>query len=398
MRIVHINVNWGQGGPGSIAKDISDVLIRHGHQCLAAFGRASTEIGAEGYQIDTWLELTIHTVLSRLFGNEGCYSWFATRRLIRKIERFQPDIVQLHTMLGHYINFKLLFGYLKKKRICTVWTIHDCSPFTGHCISFDRIQCEKWMTHCHHCPLWKEYPYSFFFDKSSETYEARKKLYGSMDNLHIVVPSHWMGNMIAKSFLKERDRYVFHNGINLESFKPVQNDIREKYHLQGKTILLAVSNVWNEMKGFNVLLDLAALLDDSFALIVVGNKDESRVPERIISIPPVKCEDLVSWYSAADIFINPTLGDNFPTVNIEALSCGTPVVTFDTGGSAEAAGDKCGCVVREKTAEGLYKKILECRDRKITKEECLERAESFSRGKTYLKYIELYEELLRGKE
>ena len=395
MKVAHINVDWNSGGPGTIANDICDIAEQRGIQCLAAYGRGNAETKYESYKIDSKLEFLAHTVLSRVFSNEGDWSFSATKRLLKKLDDFKPDIVHLHTFLGHYLNHGLLFRYLKENNIQTVWTIHDCSPFTGHCINFDRVKCEKWKDYCNNCPLKDDYPYGLF-DVSEKTFFKRKKLYGDFDKLHIVVPSKWMAKIVEKSFLSKHEIHVINNGINLEQFCRVNTDLREQYKLQDKIVLLAVSYIWTEMKGWHILNKLAELLDDRFSLVVIGNKDEKMMSKNIISIPAISEKSkLIEWYSAADIFVNPTLGDNFPTVNIEALSCGLPIVTCNTGGSPEIASNEVGRVVYSNTAEEFLVKINEYLEQAYSKDYCAEYAQRYDRKVCYEQYLKLYDRIVR---
>lgn len=396
MRVAHINVEWNTGGPGTIAHDICEVSLKNGIECLAAYGRGEADLEYESFKIDTKVEVALHAGVSRILSNEGEGSFWATKRLIKRLDIFKPDIIHLHTLLGHYLNHKLLFDYIRKNDIQTVWTIHDCSPFTGHCINFDRVKCEKWKKQCEECPLSKDYPYSLVFDTSKKVYNKRKALYGDLKNLHLVVPSNWMERIVKESFLKNLDISVINNGINLSNFCRVNTDNRERYNLDGKIVLLAVAFNWTEMKGWKLLNELAELLDEQFALVVIGNKDESNMNDKIISIPATdKKEELIKWYSSADIFINPTLGDNFPTVNIEALSCGLPVVTCNTGGSPEIAGNEMGKIVYSNTAEEFCDKIIMCVKEGYNPEDCHLYAKKYDKNICYKKYIELYKELKR---
>ena len=395
MKIVHINVDWNSGGPGTIANDICEISEKNGIHCLAAYGRGKAKVNYDSYKIDSEIEFIIHTGLSRIFSNEGAWSIFATKRLLKKLDDFQPDIIHLHTFLGHYLNHSLLFRYIKENNIETVWTIHDCSPFTGHCINFDRVKCKKWENCCNNCSLKNDYPYSLI-DTSKNTFLKRKRLYGEMDNLHLVVPSNWMAETVKKSFLGNHEISVINNGINLEQFYKIKTNLREQYKLQNKIVLLSVANIWNEMKGWKIINELAELLDDRFSLVVVGNKDENNVNKRIINIAPISDKaKLIEWYSAADIFVNPTLGDNFPTVNIEALSCGLPIVTCNTGGSPEIAGNDAGRIVYSNTAEEFVTKINECIDQGYSYEYCREYAQRYDREKCYDQYLKLYDRIVR---
>ena len=211
----------------------------------------------------------------------------------------------------------------------------------------------------------------------------------------IVTPSYWLADIMKESFLKECEITTIHNGINLTNFKPIDSEYRKRYNLEGKKILVAVASTWNEMKGDEMLDKIADLLDDSYKIIMIGNKRKEPQSKRIISLPRTKnVEELAKWYSTAAVFINPTLGDNFPTVNIEAFACGTPIVTNDTGGSPEVAGNKFGRIVYSRTPEEFAQKIKECIGENYSTKDCRNAALAFDGRNAYKKYIALYRKVI----
>lgn len=395
MKILQINVEWNSGGPGSIACDISQVAKAYNNYSVVAYSRGNKPINFSSYKIGNKLDLIIHLFFSRIFDNEGMMSKKETLKLTKYIDEIKPDIVHLHNLLGHYLNYPLLFEYLKKKRIPTVWTLHDCWSFTGHCINFERINCQKWKTLCEKCLLKKEYPYSKVLDRSKRNFELKKRLYSDMENLYLVVPSLWLKNKIKDSILKERDVRLIYNGLDLSLFKPTPSDYRKKYNLEGKKILLFVSFIWNTMKGYEIVKKLSNILDEKYTLVIIGNQKEKIKNHRTLNIPATSNkEELIKWYSIADVFVNPTLGDNFPTVNIEALACGTPIVTCNTGGSPEIAGNEFGRIVYSKTPEEFVEKIEECVNQAYDPVVCSRYARKFDRKTAYNDYIKLYNEIV----
>lgn len=391
MRIYIINCNYGHGGPGGIVKDLYNGFIRKGEECRVAYSRNFREFdGVNSYKIGNKFNIMVHAFFSRIFDCQGRLSYIPTLKMIRDIKRYDPDIINLHNLNGYFLNYKLFFRFLNFFNGKIVWTAHDCSLFTGHCINFERISCNKWQMECNKCSLKKDYPKSLFFDNSTGNYRLKKKWLSNIKNMEIVSPSNWLKRHIENSFLKNIHVQVINNGIDLSAFEAKKRENSDKIKL------LAVAGVWNEMKGIDVLVELASMLPEEFELTLVGD-----IPKNM-EIPPSVCyvrrtnsvEKLAELYSAADIFINPTLGDNYPTVNIEALACGTPIVTFDTGGSKEIVGE-CGHVVCKKNAESLLEGIHGLHKKKILSDACRKRATLFSKDQMINDYLDLFCKLLK---
>lgn len=395
MKILQISTNWGHGGPGGVVKDIHNQLTAEGHEMMVAYGRYDVPDNIPAVQIGSKLDVYAHVLWTRVFDASGFGSYFATKRLIQDIKRIKPDLVHLHNLLGYYLNIEVLFKYLKKTNMPVVWTLHDCWAFTGHCINFERTGCTKWETGCHHCQLRDNYPESLAIDRSAVNYKKKKRAFTGVPGMVLVTPSQWLANLVSKSYLKDYPCSVIHNGIDLNVFKPVDSDVRERYGLQGKKLLLFVASVWNEMKGEHIAYQLAEKLDESYAMVMIGRKSATDVPGRIINLQRTQnVEELVNWYTAADVFVNPTLGDNFPTVNLEAMACGTPVVTFDTGGSKESVGT-CGEVAPHGDVQALLEAIHRCTARAITRQDCLERAQLYDKKRCFGQYVAVYDEALK---
>lgn len=212
----------------------------------------------------------------------------------------------------------------------------------------------------------------------------------------IVTPSEWLSALVKQSFLNEYPVKVINNGIDTEIFQPTESHFRKEYGCEGKIVLLGVAYDWNIKKGIDVFLDLAEQLDDSYRIVLVGTNDEldKRLPKNVISIHRTHDKrEMAEIYTAADIFLNPTREDTYPTVNIEAICCGTPVITFNTGGSPEIVKDGCGIVTESEKVEELCSAIdLVLESYSEFRESCQKAAEEFSNSKFLEKYIKLYEE------
>lgn len=390
-KLLQINATANWGSTGRIAEQIGCVAIEAGWESYIAYGRNSTKSESKLIQIGSIWNTYIHVFFARLFDNAGLGSRQATRRLIDKIEDINPDIVHLHNIHGYYVNYKLLLEYLGRKGVQAVWTFHDCWAFTGHCAHFVNADCNKWMIQCHDCPLQYSYPKSLFADNSKRNYLLKRSLCSGL-MLTVVAVSAWMNGLVKQSFLRDEQVEVIHNGVDLEVFKP---SISVEHH--GFNVI-AVSNIWNEGKGFNDMLILRSLLDESIGITVIG-----LTPAQIKKLPrgikgmqrTSSVQELVEAYSAADVLVNPTYADTFPTVNLEALACGTPVITYNTGGSPEAVDEQTGIVVEQGDVKALAEAVLKMKENPLSSHACRTRAEEhFDKDKCFKKYIELYETLL----
>lgn len=383
MKILMINSVCGIGSTGRICTDIADALKKNGDECLIAYGRGTVPLRYQdmAYQIGGRADTAINGVKARLLDNEGFNARRNTRRLIRKIEEFQPQVVHLHNLHGYYIHLGVLMNYLKSCRCRVVWTLHDCWSFTGHCAHF--VDCGQWKTHCGNCPKRRSYPASLLLDRSYRNYESKRALFTQVP-MTIVTPSRWLADLAAQSFLQNHPCRVIHNGINLSVFHRTESRFRGKYGLENKKIILGVSSVWTRSKGLDDFIRLSALTDDSVRIVLVGltSKQRKALPGNIIGVERTdSVEELAQIYSAADIFFNPTYLDTYPTVNLEAQACGTPVVTYRTGGSVES-------VPPENVLEqGDYQGIMTMLDRPLAVKQ-----EDFSKENMIRRYLALYRE------
>ena len=393
MRVLQINSVCGIGSTGRIATDLHKTLIDKGHESIIAFGRAEPLNCDNSIRIGTRMDNYTHVLKTRVFDSHGLGSTYATRNFIEKLEEIKPDLIHLQNIHGYYINYKILFEFLKTANIPIVWTLHDCWAFTGHCAHFDYFCCNRWMNGCYNCPQKGNYPTSVFMDASKRNYLIKKETFTGVKNLTIVSPSNWLADLVRQSFLRHYPIKVINNGIDLNVFKPTESTFRQIYGLEDQTILLGVANVWEERKGFDYFIQLANFLDKSFQIVMVGltDKEKRGLPKNIIGITRTKSsKELAEIYTAADVFLNPTLEDNFPTTNLEALACGTPVITFDTGGSIESIDDTCGRIVNRGNADELLETVLQTIDRRYDSDMCRLRSKLFDKYDRFEDYLKLY--------
>lgn len=344
------------------------------------------------------LERILHLFCSRLTGLFGLGSVGSTIHLISQMNKKKCGLIHLHNIHGDYINYPLFFGYVKRKSIPIVWTLHDCWSFTGRCPHFVMTKCDKWKEGCHNCYYPKNsYPQSKI-DTSRLMWKLKKKWFTGIENCTIVTPSQWLADLVKQSFLKDYPVKVINNGIDLFVFKPVESDFREKYNLNNKKVVLGVAFGWGIRKGFDVFVELSRRLPDNYQIILVGmdNNIDKQLPANIISIHRTQNQtELAEIYTAADVFVNPTREENYPTVNIEAIACGTPVVTFRTGGSPEIPDETCGSVVDCNDIDAMEIEIRRiCEEHPYSKEACLKRALNFDMNARFEEYVELYNEMI----
>lgn len=342
----------------------------------------------------TRLNWFIHYKLYKLTGIQDVWSFFTTFSMLSKLNKLKPDIIHLHVVNDCCINFPLFTLYTRYKRIPIVWTMHDCRAFTGRCAYFDEINCNRWLNGCGNCPQ-KELYSPTWIDNSATQWKIRKILFNKFYSLHIVTPSKWLANYVKKSFLKNNPCDVIYNGIDTDFFSQPQLDTwLDTYNIREKKIILGVAGVWEKRKGLDYFIQLSQQLPQDYKIVLVGNipyKSDS-----IINIPKTSDPNvLASLYQHSTIFCNPTLADNFPTTNIEALAAGTPVITFNTGGSPEAIDETCGIVVEKGNYKALESAIIYMANNMnlYTKENCINRSSLFS-NKQYGYYVKLYNQIL----
>ena len=397
MKIVEINV-CPSGSTGTIMLQIAEQARQRQH-VVYTFSRKwrRQPLPPEGHRyFGTFLENAFHQVAANLTGYSECYSYFGTRALIRQLKRISPDVIHLHNLHGWYIDLPQLFRYMKRHHIRVVWTLHDCWSFTGQCPHFLMAGCNKWQTGCHGCSQHDRYP-ATRVDRTKTMWRRKKDWFTGVENLTLVTPSYWLAGLVRQSYLKDYPLTVIRNGIDLSVFKPTENDFSAQYRCEGKHILLGVAADWGERKGLDVFVELSRRLDDSYQIVLVGTRDDvdRLLPDNVISIHrTANPQELAEIYTAADVFVNPTREEVLGLVNIEALACGTPVITFDAGGSPECIDESCGSVVPVDCLETLVREIVRvCETQPYSQAACIQRAVQFDRNATYAKYIRLYEEM-----
>lgn len=342
MKVLLINSVCGIGSTGRICTDLAQQFEAAGDKVKIAYGRKGTvpeQFQKYAVRIGTDWDCKMHAIQTRLFDTHGFGSKQATKEFLQWAEEYKPDLLWLHNIHGYYINVEMLFAWIKKHPEMQVkWTLHDYWAFTGHCSYFTAVKCAQWKNHCSYCSQLRRYPACYAMSSVRRNFARKRAAFTGVPNLTLITPSKWLADLVKQSFLKEYPVEVHYNTIDTTIFKPTPSDFRERYGLQDKIIVLGVANVWEDRKGLFDFYKLAEMLDDHYAIVLVGlsEKQIEDLPKNIKGIQRTNSpQELAAIYTAADVFVNPTYEDNYPTVNLEAQACGTRVITYDTGGSKE---------------------------------------------------------------
>lgn len=405
-KLLQISIEVNTGSVGRIAEQIGELAVSHGWESYITYARNNRPSSSHTIKIGTKWDVYLHGLMTRIFDNHALLSTRATRNLIKKIKAINPDIIQLHHIHGYFLNMKLLFDYLSEADIPVTWVFHDCWSMTGHCAYFTYVHCNKWKTGCYDCILKKNYPASLVFDRSKENYILKKQLFNSVKNLTIVPVSFWMESIVRQSYLKEHRIKVIQNGIDIDIFTPQRNTdvVRKKHNIGQRTMLLGVASTWERRKGLEDFKELQTKIDLNAVIVLVGlsRKQINKLPEGIVGISRTEnVQQLAELYSAADAFLNLTWEDTFPTTNLEALACGTPVITYRTGGSVESVTPDTGFVVEQGDLNGVLQCVKRIREKgkKVYSENCRKRAENlYNKKDRFEEYMQLYSELLNLKK
>ncbi len=394
-KILQINVCVNQGSTGKIVESIGKKVVEQGWESYVAGTDVVFPSQSKVLKVGNRLARYWHRGMARFLDKQGLGSILSTKAFIRQIQSTQPDLIHLHNLHCAYINYPLLFSFLKAYKRPVVWTFHDCWPMTGHCTHFDSIGCDKWKKACDDCPLIPQ----FSLDQSRQNYLRKKSYFTSLDSLTIVPVSQWLGELVKQSYFSQCNVVTIKNGIDLSVFQPLdQSSARAKWNLAPRRFtLMGASTSWSDSKGLQEFIKLAENYDYQIIMVGVDAKTKSLLPEQIITFPMIREQrELASLYAAADLFVNPTYNDSFPTVNMEALACGTPVAAYNTGGVPEMVDAETGIVVPRGDKAALFSAIQTMKDGQTREmsEACRKRALAhFDKERNFNQYIELYRSL-----
>lgn len=407
MKLLQINTTLNWGSTGKIAEHIGLLVMDEAGESYIAHNRNYTN-PSRSQSIAMGGETFARAACSfyNKFDRHGLASHRATRKLIRKIKQIKPDIIHLHNIHGRYVNYKILFRYLRSVDTPVVWTLHDCWTFTGHCAHYAPVGCEKWKSLCHHCPQLGAYPAAKYADNSKGNFLLKKRLFTSIaDRLTLVPVSEWLGEQAQESFFGTSGCHikVINNGIDTATFTPTPcDDLNENYDINGRKVLLGVAMPWSKQKGFNDFIALRGMLPmEEYAIVLVGVSPEQKqsLPEGIIGIESThNAEELAKWYSRADALLALSKAETFGLTVVEALSCGTPAIVYNTTALPKLTTPETGVAVELGNLEQLKCAVEEVtsRGKEFYGEACRKRAvEMFDQKSCYDKYISLYHDLLK---
>ena len=398
-KLLQINTVGNCTSTGKIAEGIGVVAQNYGWEVYSAFGRNPRNSKMTTYHLCSNAENLFNVMWCRMFDCDSPISKIATKKLINLMEEIQPDVIQIHNLHGYYLNVAMLFDYLGTIKTPVVWTLHDCWSFTGHC-AYPK-ECTKWMDRCNCCPQKRMYPSSLLFDNSVKNFYQKCNI-AKLNNIIFVPVSHWLNTMLKKSIYSKHLSYVIHNGIDLQKFKPIESNlILNQYGLLNSTYILGVSNVWTDDKGYRDFFEIRKFFPEEIKIVLVGackSQCEQLARNNIIGIPKTEnTEALAALYSNAKVFVSPTYYDNYPTVILEAIACGVPVVCYNTGGCIEAVHDSIGIVVDRGNVESMITEISNIiyGRKKILKQDCVSYANlNFDQDKKFKEYLDIYEMLV----
>lgn len=398
--LLQITTFCNRTSPGRIAEMIGQKALSQGWNSYIASGRKGFPSTSREIHIGGPFSVAVHGIGSRILDAQGLYSRKATIDFIHKVESIAPDIVHLHNIHGYYLNYPLLFDYLSSSGVPVVWTLHDCWPFTGHCAYFDRIGCERWKTHCQDCPQKGSYPKSLFVDSSSRNFSLKEEYFTKVKNMVLVPVSFWLATQLKESFLRDYPLRTIHNGVDTDVFAPSEESVKDLYGLSDKFVILGVASPWTPRKGLEDFMVLSDILPQWARIVLVGlSEDQMKsLPKNIMAFARTdNAGQLSRLYSMADVFLNCTYEDNFPTTSLEALSCGTPVITYNTGGCSEAVSEDTGFVVSQGDLEEVMGAVRSVHDRgkAAYSPSCRQRVlDYFRKDDRYEEYMRLYDSLV----
>ena len=402
FKLLQICVEGNTGSTGRLAESIGETVINNGGESFIAHGRFPRPSKSKIIQIGSYIDILFHGLLTRLFDRHGLGSIVATKKLVNIIEKIQPDIIHLHHLHGYYINIEVLFNFLAKSNIPVIWTFHDCWSITGHCTNFSFIDCERWKINCFECPQKKEYPASLFVDRSKNNFKLKKKLFNSVKYITIVTVSKWLDNIVANSFLKNQNRKMIYNGINLDIFNYQVNEslIRAHYRIGQKFFILGVANPWTSRKGLFDFIKLSNIISDDIVILLVGlsSKQITDLPHNVIGIERTENQkQLRDLYASANLFINFSVEETFGLTTAEALACGTPAIVYNTTACPEVIDSQTGFVIEQGNLDVILDiiDVVKIKGKLFYQDKCRKRIlELFNINDKLSEYLKLYQNTL----
>ena len=391
-----INVALNCGSTGKIVEGIGRLAISKGWEVYVVHGARYVNIsGLKNYQVTNKAGEILHYIESALFDAQGRGSRLETKRLLRVIDEIKPDVVHIHNIHGCFLNYPILFQYLREKNIPVIWTLHDCWAITGHCVHFMRTNCEQWKTQCVKCPQKHDFPSSYLLDRCKSNYTLKRQLFTALEKMRITTVSSWLKGVVEQSYLKKYPVDVVPNGVDTSKFVYTEGDIRKRFEVGDKKLVLAVASGFEERKGIYDFVNLCNMLPKDYKLLLVGTSDNDKkvLPDNVIAVTRANgLTELAAFYSAADVLLSLSYEETFGLTIIEAMSCGTPAIVYDNTAQPELITSETGLVVANGDVEGVKKAIEEvcAKGKDYYSEACREHALEYDERKSYQKYLDLY--------
>ena len=399
VRVLQVNAVYGIGSTGVIVEDIHKLSIEKGIESYVAYSTTNRSAVPNGYRIGNNLGKKIHALFSRINGKQAYFSRNATVKFLRYIDEIKPDIVHLHNLHSNYINLNMLLKYLAEKDIKTVVTLHDCWFYTGGCFHYTSVDCYKWMDGCGNCPKKMVDTPAYLFDCSKKILDDRKKYFSRIKNLTVTGVSQWILDEAKRGIFHKNNGAVIYNGVDTEVFCPTASDVRKKYNSEDKFVILAPANKMLSPVNKVVFEKVVESIDENTVMWLLACPKDKRgdLSNNVIPIDFVtEREELIKLYSAADVMLNPTREESLSLLNVECMSCGTPVITFKNTGVKETVDNHSSFAVENEDTKAILVKLNEIKEKgkAYYSADCRKNvAEKFEKKKNYNRYIELYTEI-----
>ncbi|MBQ8969409.1 MAG: glycosyltransferase [Bacteroidaceae bacterium] len=401
LLIINVALNWGS--TGKIVEGIGQLAIKDGWNVYVAHGaRYFNESSLKNYQVETKLGEMFHYVESSLFDAQGRGSRYSTKKFLKVIDSIRPDIVHIHNIHGCFINYPILFDYLREKSIPVVWTLHDCWAMTGHCVHFERTHCEQWKKQCLSCPQKHDFPKSYLFDRCKSNYSLKKRLFTAIEKMKITTVSSWLKGVAELSYLKNFPINVVYNGVDIKLFSHIESNIREQLNIGNNKMLLAVASGFEERKGIYDFAALSKVLPSGYQIVLIGTNENDRnvLPNNVIAISRTNSvKELAEFYSAADVLLSLSYEETFGLTIVEAMACGTPAIVYGNTAQPELITAGTGKIVPTGDIESLVKAIEEVcsKPRETYVETCRKHAMQYEESLSYQKYLDIYESIINKR-
>lgn len=335
LKVIQINVVYGRGSTGRLTQSIHENLINNGNQSLVLHGRGEKLKDSKIIKVAPEFIMKIQSFLSRVTGYSFANAQYSTKKILKIIHTFNPDIVHIHCANSSTVNIYKLLSFLKENQYKTIITLHAEFMYTGGC-SYS-LDCNRWKTGCYECPQFnKERPKSWFFDKSKQEWLLFKDAYHNFNNLAIVGVSDWISNRAKESpFFIDKNIYTILNGVNTQQFQYVEDDVFKQYHLNGyKVVLFVIPDFYSPIKGGAYIYDLADYFAESKVLFyVIGTSEEGKISKKnLVFIEKTNdSKELAKYYSSSNLTVLLSERETFSMITAESLCCGTPIVGFEAG-------------------------------------------------------------------